>query len=449
MDDFSSTEDIKLKNLILSNNIHSETLVQKFIKSLNDPKNKKNKCVIDELYERAQKYNKIKKLKVSAIFLAELENKVEKEDKKFKSLENSINSFKNILSEKTISKVDKKIFTEFLLLFTDNEQINEEIKNIKIYFNFEGNTSIIEKYIFYRFKMVVSKNIFSSSIDTIELFKVNKTFFYNALIDLIKYIELIENEEKSINEIDLFKDETLNQNISSIDKLISYYEQIVPDLHLKIIPIDIISFTIMKFQENSLLKFLFELTLDDLRDITNSLAGSTLDINDINNYQTIKYIINILKEKSGFIENEVENKTVTENIDDINFFNLIQYIKIDGLSQQDFKEILEKSAKNQPKLLVLFDNRKGFESSKEEIKSIIEESIFEIFYTNEKTSFDNGYNCKCIFAQKTKLKTLKELNVLQQLASLSQNKDKTEENKILNNFIDLIENIKDILTILS
>ena len=196
----------------------------------------------------------------------------------------------------------------------------------------------------------------------------------------------------------------------------------------------------------------FELTIDDLRDITNSLAGSPLDINDINNYQTIKVFINLLQEKScnkiktekkeGEKDAKDENSA---NLTDVDFLNLIPYTKVEGIEINGYKEIFEKSAKNQPKLLVLFENRKGFESSKEDIRAIMEKSIIEIFYVDNKTSFDFGYNCKCLFKKKTKVKNLKELIVLQQLASLSQSKEKKEENKTLNTFIDLIENIKDII----
>ena len=58
--------------------------------------------------------------------------------------------------------------------------------------------------------------------------------------------------------------------------------------------------------------FLSDITINDLRDITNSLTGSTLDINDINNYLFIKSIINTLMEKSG-VQNENEEEIDNNN----------------------------------------------------------------------------------------------------------------------------------------
>ena len=101
----------------------------------------------------------------------------------------------------------------------------------------------------------------------------------------------------------------------------------------------------------------------------------------------------------------------------------------------------------------MFENKKGFESSKEDIRNIINESTFEIYDDKEKNkkniySTESRYNCRCIYKEKTQQKFLKELCVLQQLASLSQNKEKEDENKILNIFIELIENIKEIISII-
>ena len=103
---------------------------------------------------------------------------------------------------------------------------------------------------------------------------------------------------------------------------------------------------------NLFLKFLFDLTLNDLRDITNSLAGSPLDINDINDYQFIKSIINELKEKSGFKgendynneeENEEENNEINQQYNDIELIKLIIPSindKLNGKTIEEFKEIL-------------------------------------------------------------------------------------------------------------
>ena len=443
LDEFSSNENAKLKKTITRKISDSEKVLQNFLNSLND---KNFKYELDKLYKRAQKFNKIKELgKTASIFLSDLENKVEKEEKKIKILENKIINLKNILSEKTINEIDNNFINEFLLLFSNDNEMIDEINKLKTYFKYEEDTSIIEKYLSFKLRKLITKKTINGFIDIIQTLQLNKTHFYNKLIELNQSILDLEKEEKDKSQEEIFKEEKLDENISKINIIINEFQNIEKKLDLKIIPIDITSYVVNKLQENSLLKFLLELTIDDLRDITNSLAGSSLDIIDINNYQSIKSFITLLLEKS--VKNG-ENENI-EKENDVELLNIIRFSKIGGMEMKHFLPIFEKSAKNQPKLLVLFENRKGFESSKEEIREIIEKSIFEIFYIDDKTSFDFGYNCKCIFKQKTVVKTLKELIVLEQLASLSQNKEKKEENKTLNIFIDLIENIKDILLIIS
>jgi hypothetical protein len=57
---------------------------------------------LDKLYERAQKYNKMRALKTSLIFMNEIENRVDKEDGKIRFLETKINDMSKILSKSTI-----------------------------------------------------------------------------------------------------------------------------------------------------------------------------------------------------------------------------------------------------------------------------------------------------------------------------------------------------------
>ena len=114
---------------------------------------------------------------------------------------------------------------------------------------------------------------------------------------------------------------------------------------------------------------------------------------------------------------------------------------------------MNKCSQNKQKLLLLFENKKGIEANKDDIKSIIKESTFEIYSDEDNNknniySNESKYNCSCIYEERTKQKNLKELIIFQQLASLSQNEEKKEENEILNKFIDLIENIKEILSII-
>ena len=454
LEDFPSAEDSKQKKIINSKIRYSEKTLKKFEKNLKE----KNFCdYLEKLYERAKKYNKMIQLKTSKIFMGEIENRVDKEEGKIRYFESKINDMRKILSIRTINEIDKAIYLDFLSLFQNEDELILEIKNLKAYFKFSDDTSIIEKYLIFNLKKIKLFQTLESMIEIIHQFNLNKTDFFEKLIKLKENLSKLEDNisEKTNMEFD---EELLEENTLKINEFISEFESFEPNLKFKLFPMDIISFVVNKFQENKLLIFLFDLTINDLRDITDSLAGSSLNINDINDYQIIKNIINILKEKSGFKEEEYhenKNEETNENkhlLKDIQFLELIPNIieqKLDEKTMEDFKIILENCSKNQPKLLILFDNKKGFESNKEDIRNIINESIFEIYLDKEKSNIlEFQYNCRCLYKERTDLKTMKELIVLQQLASLSQNKEKNDENKILNIFIDIIENIKDILSLI-
>jgi len=459
LNEFPSSEDKKQKNIINSKLRDSDKSIKIFDKSLQE---KGFINSLDKLYERAQKFNKIIILKSTLIFMNELENRVDKEDGKIRFLEDKINYLRRILSIKTINEINNKLLLDFLSLFENENELLNEIRNLKNYFKVSDNTSLIEKYLSFHLKKYKINNTIIGFLDLIKIFNLEQTDFFNKLNELknkIIDLEKIENETESSEK---FKEETLEQNIFKIDQLIKDFENLDNELNLKILPFDIISFIVNKFQENNLLEFLFQLTINDLRDITNSLAGSSLDINDINDYQLIKSIINELKEKNGFREENNEEKNEENNVEDNNKINHhlkdMEFIKIiiplitqklNGKKIEEFREILKRCSKNQPKLLVLFENKKGFESSKEDIRNIINNSIFEIYYDKDiSNSFELRYTCRCLFKERTNLKNFKELVVLEQLASLSQNKEKKDENKILNIFIDLMENIKDILSMI-
>ena len=461
LNEFQSSEGTKKKKLINSKLRDSDKSIKKFEKSLEE-KGFINR--LDKLYERAQKYNKMIILKTSLIFMNELENRVDKEDGKIKFLEAKINDIRKILSIKTINEINNKLLLDFLSIFENENELLNEISNLKNYFKVSDDTSLIEKYLSFHLKKYKIHNTILGFLDLIKIFKLEQTDFYNKLDELknkIIDLEKVENENET-EASETFKEETLEQNISKIDQMIIDFEDSDKDLNLKILPFDIISFIINKFQENNLLEFLFELTINDLRDITNSLAGSSLDINDINDYQLIKSIINELKEKNGLREENDEekqeendkedNNKINQRLKDVAFIKIIIPLitqKLNGKTIEEFKDILKKCSKNQPKLLVLFENKKGFESSKEDIRNIISKSIFEIYYDKDiSNSFELRYNCRCLFKERTSQKNFKELIVLEQLASLSQNKEKKDENKILNIFIDLMENIKDILSMI-
>ena len=149
LDNFPSSEDTKLKNILSLNLKELEKPLKKFIKALNE-ENFSNK--LEKLYERSLKYDKIHVLKTSTIFLAELENRVDKEKVKMNYLENKINDMKQILSPSTIKNIDKNIFNDFLSLFDNEKDLLEEIDKLKEYFKIKTNTTIIEKYLIYKLK---------------------------------------------------------------------------------------------------------------------------------------------------------------------------------------------------------------------------------------------------------------------------------------------------------
>ena len=274
------------------------------------------------------------------------------------------------------------------------------------------DTSTIEKFLVCKFKCQKFIKTLQSYTEIIALFDLIPTKFSEKIKELmgkmIKLDTLNDNlEENSLEEI-----------IGKFEEFIKLFETVEPDLNLKLIPMDIISFVVYKFQENSLLNFMLDLTINDLRDISNSLAGSSLDINDINDYILIRAIITELKEKSGINDENEEDEEINNNIKlqkkitDIEFFKFIPSIikeKLNDKTLEEFEKVLERCSQNQPKLLLLFENMKGFESSKEDIRKIIKDSIFEIyeekvFYKNNSLLFESRYNCQCIFSGRTEEK---------------------------------------------
>ena len=456
LDIFTSSEDTKLKNALDLRLKERDKSIKEFLNLINES-NFSDK--LDKLYERSLKYNKIKTLKLSIIFFNELENRVDKEEEKMNYLENKINDMKKILSPITVGNN----FDEFLYLFEDEKELLDEINKLKKYFNIDYDTSIIENYLIYKLKYFKFEKTLSNYIGLITQFNLTQTNFFKKIKELSENISELNKIEN------IYDENNLVEKISTLNYFLSNFENIDDTLNLNLIPMDITSFVVNKFQENFLLSFLSDLTINDLRDITNSLTGSSLDINDINNYQFIKSIITTLKEKSGLQDNneeenndnniDNENQTTStpnSSLTDIDFIKLISPTineKLNGKSIDEFKIILNKCSQNKQKLLLLFENKKGIEANKDDIKSIIKESTFEIYSDEDNNknniySTESRYNCSCIYEERTKQKNLKELIVFQQLASLSQNEEKKEENEILNKFIDLIENIKEILSII-
>ena len=394
--EISSNGDIKKINMVNSAIGYLDKSIKKFEQNFEEKKDSFN-----ELFKRVEKFSKMTSLKGHLLFIDELKIRIDEEDGKLKFLETKLKELSKFLSIKTINEKNSELLVKYLSLFEDENELLIDFNKLKSYFKVIDDTFIIEKYLSFQLKKNKIKKAILGFIDLIRLFNLKKSDFLKKIEKLKININDLEKEENKI------KEEILERNIKKIDRLIIDFENVGNDLNLKIIPNDIISFVVNKFQENNLLEFLFELTINDLRDITNSLAGSSLNINDIKNYQLIKTIIDELKEKSGFkeendkendeIKNKKNNNKTNQQLEDVEFIRTIIPLitdKLNGKTIKDFKDILKICSKNIPKLFVLFENKRGFDSSKEEIKSIMNSSIFEIY--NDKdilTSIKIKYNC--------------------------------------------------------
>ena len=79
---------------------------------------------------------------------------------------------------------------------------------------------------------------------------------------------------------------------------------------------------------------------------------------------------------------------------------------------------------------------------------IMNESLFSLFYVDncakeESKGLSKGYHCLVTFSNKEKKKYYKDLIEMQQIASLSQNKN--QNNNSLIAFIDIVDKIRDLL----
>ena len=394
---------------------------------------------LNKIHKRSQKYQNIINLQLKSIstFVKDLENRVDGEEANYQYLEKKINKMKYILSKDALKEFNELELEEFILVFSNKKELKEEINKIKKFFKCQDDTAVIEKYLSLKYKKLKLLQTLTNFIETIIRFNLIQTDFFDKLKELKQNISNLSIQKK-------FDEEILNEMHKKIDLFISNLENIDSDLKLKLEPIDFISFIVNVFGINSLLKFIFEISSDDLIDITNSIS-SNLDIyNIINEYQIIINIVEELKQKCGIKEKNYNPKKI---IKDIDFFKSLLFLiqeNLNGKTIEEFKNILENCAKNQPKLLDLLENKKGWTKNKEDIKDIIKDSKFSIYQDKINpflySSLDSKYACSCEFKNKTKIIYLKDLILLQQLASLSQFDEKQEKNRTLDIFIDLIEN---------
>ncbi len=230
------------------------------------------------------------------------------------------------------------------------------------------------------------------------------------------------------------------------------------DINLQIEPLDLISSILYNLWNDEIFDFLFKITNNNIRDLTNFLTGSSIDINDINNFLKIKQLIIFLKKEANYhpkiLDDEVDEimdessiEILFESKNDKEFFNsLLNKIDLfmNEMKINDINQIIKESSKKIVQMNELLKNRKGYEKNREEINSIMNDSIFEIYYIENNLSEQEklGYNCKVIFSN-AKIKYFDYIIELQQIASLSQNKN--HDNNIFISFIDIIDKIKDLI----
>ncbi len=258
-----------------------------------------------------------------------------------------------------------------------------------------------------------------------------------------------------------FEGENIKNKKLELDEIIKDFESMGKNIEITIFPLDKISRLLNDLWDNELFKFLFHLTNNDLGDLNSSLTGTSVDINDINNYLIVKELIIFFKKDSNFLkddedeEGNEEKKKGNEIViyqSDENFFGLIKNNFDDFLNEMkiiDINEIIKNASNKKNQIEELLKNRSGYEMQREEIKMIMEESLFSLFYVDncakaEVKGFSQGYHCQITFSKKEKKKYFQDLIEMQQVASLSQNK-KYQNNNSLIAFIGIEDKIRDLL----
>ena len=413
---------------------------------------------LNNLFERAQKLEKIDNFECGKMFIKQVDIKNEKEENKYQEILINLNEIKNIFDKETISQMKEETLERFLNLFSSEEDFIKEIKNLKELFMIEEDDENIMEYLKYNFRKQITKKIVLSYINTLDALNLEYTKFTNIKNLFEKISELNSKEKDFESEIIQIK----SDKIGKLNEIILEFESMGKDFNLKILPLDFISKILKNLWDNNLFKFLFNITNNDLRDLNSCLNGTSVDINDINNYLIVKQIIIEFKRQANYLPKNNED----EENDEINGENKIlvygkqtdeQFFKlikndiehlINEMKITDINEVIKNASNKKIQVEELLKNRNGYEKQREEINLIMNESLFEIFYVenfgeNNIEELDNGYHCKVIFSNKEKNKYFKDLIEMQQIASLSLNKN--QNNSSLNLFIDIIDKIRDLL----
>ena len=194
-EDFSSSEDNKNRKILknLKENVEHDSLEQIEMSFC------QFQDIMNGMILRMQKFNEIKhKFIFSQIFIEKLKYKIQKEEIKFNTFIEEIENMKNLLSFSTFDKINVSVLNEMLFLYSNEDSLKNELRNLKEYFNYDSNIEYLEKYLLYKF----NKNIFLCVLKgykiIISLLKLKQTDLYYDLLKIIEIVKDYNNEE--INE---------------------------------------------------------------------------------------------------------------------------------------------------------------------------------------------------------------------------------------------------------
>ena len=269
-------------------------------------------CNLNNLVERAQKLEEIENFECGKMLIKQVGIKIEKEENKFQEILSNLNEIKNLFDKETIFQMKEEKLEKFLNLFSSEEDFIKEIIKLKELFMIEDDDSKIMDYLKYNFRKEITKKIVFSYINTLDILNLEYTKFINIKNIVEKISELNSNEKD-------FESEIIQDKIIKLNEIILDFESMGKDINLKILPLDFISKILKNLWDNKLFEFLFNITNNDLRDLNSSLTGTSVDINDINNYLIVKQILIEFKREANYFS---KNNEEEEN-DEINGDNKI------------------------------------------------------------------------------------------------------------------------------
>ena len=290
------------KIIYLNSNFDNKNIKNKKIANIEKSINKDGFLNnFNNLFERAQKLEKIENFKIGKMFIKQAKIKLEKEENKFQEILSNINEIKNIFDKEMIFQIKEEKLEKFFNLFISEEELIEEITKLKELFMIDEEDELMMEFFKFNFRKEITKKIVSSYINTLEILNIG----FNKFTDINKIIERIS--ELNPTEED-FKEENMKNKNDKLNEIIVDFELMGKDFNLKIFPLDPISKILKNLWDNKLFEFLFHITNNDLRDLNSSLTGTSIDINDINNYLIIKQLLIFFKKQANYFSKDDEDE---------------------------------------------------------------------------------------------------------------------------------------------